>query len=227
MTKMPTMSVGERIKEARKAKGWTQAQLAEAIGLKQPTVADMEAGKLKNWPQHSTKIIRALERPRAYFEPEGGEHLGNTPDLPEVDSTREYVAVEVLPTFAGMGGGGTGEGEPATALVSRSLVVNELRAQPADLLLIDVRGDSMLDPVTGKGFMHGDQLLIDRRDTNPRQPGAFALWYDDGYVVKNVEIIRRTGKLRIFSNNPAYSPDEADPDEVKIMGRPVWYARRL
>jgi phage repressor protein C with HTH and peptisase S24 domain len=85
----------------------------------------------------------------------------------------------------------------------------------------------MFDPNTGRGLMHGDQLLIDRRDVNPRQPGAFALWYDDGYVVKNVEIIRRTGKLRIFSNNPAYSDDEADPSEVTIMGRPVWFARRL
>ena len=85
----------------------------------------------------------------------------------------------------------------------------------------------MIDPATGRGFLHGDQLLIDKRDTNPRQPGPFALWYEDGYVVKNVEIVRSTGKLRIFSNNPAYSPDEADPQEVRIMGRPVWFARRL
>lgn len=126
-----------------------------------------------------------------------------------------------------MGGGGTGEGDVQTALISRRLVEDELHAQPRDLLLIDVRGDSMFDPATGRGFIHGDQLLIDRRDTNPRQPGAFALWYDDGYVVKNVEIIRKTGKLRIFSNNPAYSDDEADPDDVRIMGRPVWFARRL
>ena len=223
---MPRMGVGDRIKQARKDKGWTQRELGDAIGLAQPTIAEMEAGKLKNWPQHAPKIIRALERPRSYFEPDE-PHIGNMPDLPEVDPSIAYVSVEVLPTFAGMGGGGTGEGEAATALISRSLVENELRAKPSDLLLIDVRGDSMFDPATGRGFMHGDQLLIDRRDTNPRQPGAFALWYDDGYVVKNVEMLRKSGKLRIFSNNPAYSPDEADPDEVTIMGRPVWFARRL
>lgn len=85
----------------------------------------------------------------------------------------------------------------------------------------------MFDPETGKGFQHGDQVMIDRRDVSPRQPGPFALWYDDGYVLKNVEIIRKTGKLRIFSNNRAYSDDEADPDEVTIMGRPIWLARRL
>jgi phage repressor protein C with HTH and peptisase S24 domain len=163
----------------------------------------------------------------AEYEREAGEHNiirrtdGADGALPD------YVQVEVLPTFAGMGGGGTGDGDARLALVPRSLVVHELRADPADLLLIDVRGDSMIDPATGKGFMHGDQLLIHRKDTNPRQPGPFALWFDDGYVVKNVEILRRTGKLRIFSNNPAYSDDEADPSEVRIMGRPVWFARRL
>lgn len=220
------MTVGDRIREARKEKGWTQGQLGEAIGLKQPTVAELEAGKLKNWPLHSTKIIRALGKPRSYFEGEE-EHTGNAPDLPPPDPSQDYVEIEVLPTFAGMGGGGSGDGDNMKALVPRSLVVNELRAKPTDLLLIDLRGDSMLDPQTGKGFQHGDQVLVDRRDTNPRQPGPFALWYDDGYVVKNVEIIRRTSKLRIFSNNPAYSDDEADPDEVRIMGRPVWLGRRL
>jgi hypothetical protein len=154
-------------------------------------------------------------------------HIGNTPDLPDVDPMIDYVAVEVLPTHAGLGGGGSGDADPETALMPRSLVSQELRAQPSDLLILNLRGDSMFNPQTGKGFMHGDQVVIDRRDTNPRQPGAFALWFDDGYVLKNVEIIRRTGKLRIFSNNPAYSDDEADPEEVTIMGRPVWLARRL
>lgn len=171
---------------------------------------------------------READQIRAYLAATGSTthepHIGNTPDLPPVDRAEDYVSVEVLPTYAGAGGGGTGDGDAATTLIRRDLVVNELRAKPGDLLLIDIRGDSM-EPI----FKHGDQLLIDRRDTNPRQPGAFALWYDDGYVVKLVEIIRATGKLRITSANPAYSPDEVDPDEdnVKIMGRPVWFARRL
>lgn len=216
------MTVGQRIREARKAKGWTQAQLGAAVNLAQPTIAEMEAGKLKNWPQHAKAIMRALEKPRSYFEPDEEAHIGTLPDQPAADPLRDYVPVEVLPTHAGMGGGGTGDGDEETALLPRSLVTYELRALPADLLVINVRGDSM-EPL----FKHGDQLVIDRRDRNPRQPGPFALWYDDGYVVKNVEYVRKTGKLRIFSSNPAYSPDDADPEEVTIMGRPVWVARRL
>src|SRR3546814_18800388 len=42
------------------------------------------------------------------------------PDLPAAQADRSYLPVEVLPSFAGMGGGGTGEGDRETALISRS-----------------------------------------------------------------------------------------------------------
>ena len=208
----------DAIIEALKRHRVPHDKIAESIGRDRTAATKMLAGKRSI---KATELEGLLALVREY------EDISNTPDQPLADPTLDYFPVEVLPTYAGMGGGGTGDGDRQVALVARSLVVHELRAKPDDLLMIDVRGDSMIDPTTGRGFMHGDQLLIDRRDVNPRQPGAFALWYDDGYVVKNVEILRKSGKLRIFSNNPAYSDDEADPEDVRIMGRPVWFARRL
>src|SRR3546814_5927063 len=55
------------------------------------------------------------------------------PDLPAAQADRSYLPVEVLPSFAGMGGGGTGEGDRETALISRTLIEDDLRAKPADL----------------------------------------------------------------------------------------------
>jgi phage repressor protein C with HTH and peptisase S24 domain len=144
-------------------------------------------------------------------------------DLPETRADRDYLPIEVLPSFAGMGGGGTGEGDRGRALISRTLIEDELRAKPSDLLLIDVRGDSMTPD-----FQHGDQILVDCRDRDPLQPGAFALWDGDGYVVKLVERVpQRRGWYRLFSANDRYTPYEVDAAEVIIMGRPVWFARRL
>jgi phage repressor protein C with HTH and peptisase S24 domain len=215
---IPAMSVGEKIKEARKERGMTQSDLGAAIGVGQSVISDMEAGKLKNWPLHSSKIIRVLGKPRAYFDPDD-QYLADEPQSP-TDPALSYVTIEVLPTFAGMGGGGTGDGDVRLAMLPRQLVEDELRAKASDLLMIDLRGNSM-EPM----FYHGDQVLIDKRDCNPVQPGAFALWDGDGYVVKNVE--RQGSKYRVFSTNPIYSDRLAAPDEVQIMGRPVWYARRL
>src|SRR3546814_18999489 len=80
--------------------------------------------------------------------------------------------------------------------------LDDLRAKPADLLLIDVRGDSMMPD-----FLHGDQILVDKRDRDPRQPGPFALWDGEGYVVKLVERVpQRKGWYRIFSANNRYTP---------------------
>jgi hypothetical protein len=75
---------------------------------------------------------------------------------------------------------------------------------------------------------HDDELLCDKRDTSPVQPGPFALWdaEDEAYVIKNVEKLAG-GVFRIFSTNPKYTPREINREETHIIGRPVWFARRL
>ena len=193
----------------------TQAEFAEMIGLTQDKVSKVFNGKRK-WQAAEVALIEA-----AFAKLDSGAIV--RPDLPTAKSERDYLRIEVLPSYAGMGGGGTGEGDPEQALVPRTLVEDELRAKPSDLLLIEARGDSMMPD-----FMHGDQILIDKRDKNPVQPGAFALWDGDGYVVKLVERVPLArGRYRIFSANGRFSAYEVGEDEITIMGRPVWFGRRL
>jgi phage repressor protein C with HTH and peptisase S24 domain len=102
-------------------------------------------------------------------------------------------------------------------------VEDVFRGRPSDFVVVRTRGDSM-EP----DFFQDDELLCDRRDTNPVQPGPFAIWDadDEAYVVKNVEKLRG-GMMRVFSSNPKYTPVEVDREETRIIGRPVWFARRL
>lgn len=194
--------------------GKTPSRLAKDAGLTPTTLTrpfNGEAG--------SRISVPTLEKLRAAFPGfDWSDKL--LPDAPVSESALAYVEIEVLPTYAGLGGGGTGDGDRALALFPRRLVEDELRAKPSDLLMIELRGDSM-EPK----FKNGDQILIDKRDVNPVQPGPFALWDGDGYVVKNVE--RQNGMYRLFSSNTVYSERLANPDDVQIMGRPVWYARRV
>lgn len=193
------------------ALGLKQRQLAEAIGIEENKVSKMRAG------ERQFKAAELLKAQAWLTEIENGGPI----DM--ADPQIEYVQVEVLPTYAGMGGGGTGEGDKELALVPRALIVDVLRGAPRDFLLINVRGDSM-EP----DFRHGDQILIDKRDVSPAQPGPFALWDGDWgeYVVKNVER-SRSGEVRIFSSNPKYSAEAAPAEQTRIIGRPVWFGRRL
>lgn len=195
--------------------GKSQRQLAEVLSIEENKISKVRAGERQF---RGTELIRALKWLSSIEE---GREVAS--DLPDDDPRVEYVEVEVLPTFAGMGGGGTGDGDRAMALVPRALIVDVLRGRPSDFLLIDVRGDSM-EP----DFRHGDQILVDKRDVSPAQPGPFALWDGDWgeYVVKNVERVR-SGEVRIFSSNPKYSQEAAPAEATRIIGRPVWFGRRL
>lgn len=206
----------ELIEALTKWAGASATEVARRAGLTPSTLTRPLNHPVKH--RLSTPTIAKLREAFPKF-PGFGEH----PDLPEAPSGRDYLPVEVLPSFGGMGGGGSGEGDVERALVPRRLIEDELRAKPADLLLIDTRGSSM-EP----DFRHGDQILIDRRDTNTAQPGAFALWDGDAYVIKFVERVpSQRGVLRIFSANDRFSAYEVDAEQVRIMGRPVWFGRRL
>lgn len=187
------------------------SQIAAKIGVAASTLTRVQNG--------THRLSRGtIERLQAQYP----SLFGDIEDAPE-EVPNAYVEVEVLPSYAGMGGGGYGEGEPGRALIPRRLIEEELGGRAADFLLIDVRGDSMQDD-----FFHGDQVLVDRRDRDPSQPGAFALFDGDTYVVKLVERVPlKRDRLRIFSANARYSEYEISEDEARILGRPAWFGRRL
>lgn len=201
----------DEIVAALKRLGISHDEIAEVIGKDRTAATKMLGGKRNV----QAKELAPLQNLIAKYEREAGE-------VEPIDRTL-YEEVEVLPTFAGMGGGGNGDGDRRTALISRALIRDELRGKPSDMLLIEVRGTSM-QPL----FEHGDQLLIDKRDRNPIQPGPFALFDGDAYLVKLVERAPgRRGWYRIWSANPEFSEDFVEETETTIMGRPVWFARRL
>lgn len=211
--------VDDDIRLVRELVQWADSnvnKIAKRIG-----VANTTLNRFANGSATSRLHRDTIAKLRAAFPEFPGFEV--SADLPASYTNPDYLAVDILPSFAGMGGGGTGEGDHGQALIPRSLIEDELRAKPTDLLLIEARGESMLPD-----FQHGDQILIDKRDCNPVQPGAFALWDGDGYVVKLIERVpMQQGRVRIFSANGRFSAYDVDAEQIKIMGRPVWFGRRL
>jgi transcriptional regulator with XRE-family HTH domain len=58
--------VGDRIREARLAKDWTQAELAVRMGVNERTVARWQSGRLPK-PATLVRLATALDVPQAYF----------------------------------------------------------------------------------------------------------------------------------------------------------------
>ncbi len=212
-------SVDDDIQMIRDLIAWADTnpnQIAKTIGVANTTINRFANGSAKSRLGRDTMLKLRAAYPRF-------PGFSEDPDLPEADVDMSYVSISVLPSYAGMGGGGSGEGDRSVARLPRRLIEEELRGSPEDFELIDVRGDSNFPE-----FHNGDQILIDKRDRNPVQPGYFALWDGDGYVVKKVERVpQRRGWYRIFSANTQYREYEVEETETTIMGRPVWFARRL
>ena len=98
------------------------------------------------------------------------------------------------------------------------------RRQTAALRMISISGDSMVPLLE-----HDDTVMLDCSQTRPSPPGIFILDDGVGLVAKRIEIIPNTTPqmLRISSENSAYSSYQRRIDEVHIIGRVIWFARRL
>lgn len=94
--------VGERVKQAREERGWSQKQLADAVGLKQPTIAALEGPK-SDGSKHVVEIAIALGvRPQWLALGQMPKRLGDDPgDVVSVSPAKLADSISVaLSTLA-------------------------------------------------------------------------------------------------------------------------------
>tara|TARA_R110000868_G_scaffold177787_1_gene416832 strand:- start:1105 stop:1749 length:645 start_codon:yes stop_codon:yes gene_type:complete len=92
----------------------------------------------------------------------------------------------------------------------------------SELAIIEVRGDSM-EPTLSSG----DRVMVHMTDRQASQPGIFILYDGGGTVIKRVEKIPGRDMLVLISDNPLHTRYEVSGDDVQIVGRVVWAAKRL
>lgn len=94
-------------------------------------------------------------------------------------------------------------------------------APPESLAFVRVRGESMVPTL-----LNGDWILVDTTRRAVGLGGLFLLRSDDMLMVKRVLPIEG-GRIRVQSDNPAVPPFDTDPGVIEIMGRIVWFGRRV
>ena len=107
---------------------------------------------------------------------------------------------------------------------SDPVVRYEFRTRPGDLRIITIDGDSM-EPMLGSG----DLIMIDTSKRVPVPPGVFVIWDGMGLVAKRVEHSPNSDPpvIIIKSVNPGYETYERDAEEVRVIGRVIWAAKRF
>ena len=137
------------------------------------------------------------------------------------------VAIPEIDVRASAGAGAIHEGLEETKEVwyfPDPIIRHEFRARPEDLRVITIDGDSM-DPVLSSG----DRIMIDTSQRVPVPPGIFVIWDGLGLVAKRVEHEPNSDPPRVIikSVNPDYDTYVRDAEEVSVIGRVIWSARRL
>jgi transcriptional regulator with XRE-family HTH domain len=94
-------SVGNRIRELRKAKGWTQEQLAEAAGLHYSYIGGVERGDRNISLETLEKIILALKVPpfELFQFDENTDRKQIINELMLLINSRETTELEILTTI--------------------------------------------------------------------------------------------------------------------------------
>jgi phage repressor protein C with HTH and peptisase S24 domain len=97
------------------------------------------------------------------------------------------------------------------------------KGDPTQMSLISVSGDSMYPTL-----MAGDLVLINHgyNYLDP-QGGLYAIALGDLILIKRLQILYPSGKVRIISDNEKYDSFDLSQEEVKINGRVIWFGREL
>ena len=217
------MTVGERIKSARKAH--TPAvgvkQLAEAVGLAVSTLYDLERGeqdsttKLHAVAEYLGVRARWLETGQGPMRPEQG-------DLLDASFEDKYDRVTVV--RGAMLSGGPGkvswefeEVDQHFAFRRNWLAEKGLRAERCRIY--EVSGDS-----NAPYIRHGDVVMINLDDRKVMDGEFYGLAFGDDLRVKQLAF-RADGALRVIS---AAEPDKAETyrgqeiEAINIIGRVAW-----
>ncbi len=96
-----------------------------------------------------------------------------------------------------------------------------LRADPSGLALIEARGDAMAPTIHS-----GDLVLIEVRAQAFGPEGVYAIMKPDGLAVKRL-VRRLDGMIEVRSDNPLHGYEVASPGAFNVLGRVLWFGRRL
>jgi phage repressor protein C with HTH and peptisase S24 domain len=233
-------NLAERLAFARERKGLTQGALAKLAGVSQGTIGNLEAG-LRNTARSILEIAAALEvdptwlaNGKGEMSAEASAPAGGSPfiddDAPTVEGrpvrggeAPNTIAIPrvKLRLRAGVSNYDTEPdlGDDGHELIPTA-VITQLQLNPATLLAVRVRGESM-EPM----LFEDDVVIIDRSDIKPISREVYAVNIDGQACVK--QLIHKGGQWYLYSLHEDHAPVNVKSAQVSIVGRVVIQPTRV
>lgn len=207
------MQLGSRLRTAIERKGISQAELARRVGISQPSINHL-INKGAGGSAHLHKIARELDTTPAYLTGETDDPAGGTLSREDVAAQFDLVAVASINLEYGLGF--TFTDLPVEVEIEhfpRRWLEAISKSPPSALTWARGRGDSMWPTIGDK-----DMVLIDRsQKTILEQDAIWCFTLGDVGMIKRLRLRGRT--VTILSDNDRVPPDQADADEVNMIGR--------
>jgi phage repressor protein C with HTH and peptisase S24 domain len=226
--------IGQRVKEERERRGWSQARLAKkardagadraGISVSQQSIDQIEKGTTRN-PRSLNFIARALGVTPEWLQTGEGQREFDEFVVNQPTSRDAMVEVKSLDVRAAGGAGAVVDVEEENGRFG--FPAREFDVPAERLRVITVIGDSMFLPGDPSSLQPGDRVVVDTAQKVPSPPGIFVLHNGMGLVVKRVEPLVKVKRVRIFSINPAYKEYELSASEAHIQGRVIGVWRRV
>lgn len=208
------MSLGQKIRELRRARGLTQQQVADLFGIKTASVSEWESGKSSPSTEKLVRLARALGcQVSDLFERSNVAAV----DLADPDGDAISIRQAKLKLSAGVSGFAieyeAGEGQP---VFFRKDWMDRNGYKPEKLLAVKVAGVSM-EP----GLYDGDMVVVNLSDNQPQDGVAFAVNYEGELVIKR--LLRDNGEWWLTSDNPDKRrfANKRCSDGVHLIGRVI------
>ncbi len=217
----------------------SQSEIDRGAGLAAGTVRNILRGQSRR-PRIDTYIAIVdflnTQRSEHGLSPESPEHSvgaanGNAAHMSAYQAgdrmvMEDYARVPVLDVRVSAGPGAAALESPAVLhhLAFRRDWLSRITPTPEEqLCVVDVDGDSM-EPT----LHHGDHVLADTRQKEPKRDGIYVIFYDDHLMVKRLQYNPIERRVSIISDNANYPtiPGLA-PESVQVLGRVVWLGRKV
>lgn len=192
--------------------GWTQAELAERMGVNKNTISQYKTGERTPPMDRLEELVNALGV-----------------SLPEFfackDETKpDIVFIERVKAKPRAGSGGLEtDGEHDGYYSFHSSFIARKRGTEKTMKIFEVAGDSM-----SPTLVDGDLIMINTGEIDVRSGYIYLLRMEDELMVKRLEN-RPGGILLIRSDNPAYDDIPVNKHDeslgIEIFGRMVWSCR--